>query len=195
MEQEFWKQFQQGNNDALSAIYTSYFDQLYNYGFRFTNDATLVEDSIQELFIKLMRNRNNLAVPGSVKAYLFTSIRFQLFDKLSQSRKTALQELNETTGFTADLYAEPGIILNEEENARNRKLKLALDSLTPRQREAVFLKYQEGLSYPEIADMLSLTQKATYKLIARAIQNLKSGVITLLLAALSICPGLLSAGK
>ena len=49
----------------------------------------------------------------------------------------------------------------------------ALDQLTPRQREAIFLKYQEGFSYPEIAEMMTLTQKATYKLVGRGIGVLR----------------------
>ena len=173
-EQQLWKKFQQGDQPALASIYSTYFDQLYNYGSRFTRDQLLVEDTIQELFIKLIRNRQNLAVPDSLKSYLFKALRSALFDKLEASKKYMPGDINDTVGFELVPHAEAIIVGNEEAAAQNEKLANAFLQLTPRQREAIFLKYQEGLSYPEIADLLSLSQKATYKLIGRAIQALRS---------------------
>lgn len=172
-EQELWKSYQKGDDRALSSIYSIYFDHLYNYGFRFTRDATLIEDCIQELFIKLIRNRQNLSLPVSVKAYLFRSFRSYIVDKIEQLRKRPLAEMNEMVDFNLELNQEATLISTEEADELQEKMKTALEQLTPRQREAIFLKYQEGLSYPEIAAMLSLTQKATYKLVGRAIQTLR----------------------
>ncbi|HEX7845955.1 MAG TPA: sigma-70 family RNA polymerase sigma factor [Chitinophagaceae bacterium] len=176
-EQALWKNFQEGNDKALADIYSLYFDQLYNYGFRFTHDVTLVEDCIQELFIKLIRNKQNLSLPGSVKNYLFKAFRSYLFDKMEKLKKYPSQEIHESLEFDMEPHRESAIIQGEEQEARNEQLKTALEQLTPRHREAIFLKYEEGFSYPEIAEMLSLTQKAAYKLVGRAIQTLRSVTI------------------
>ena len=175
-EPALWQSFQQGNDGALATIYSKYFDHLYNYGFKFTHDNSLVEDCIQELFIKLMRNRQNLSLPASVKNYLFKAFRSQLFDELEKLKKRPLQELQETTEFELELHRSPGSLDDGDE--RQQKLQTALAQLTPRQREAIFLKYQEGFSYPEIAEILSLTQKATYKLVGRAMQTLRSNIFS-----------------
>lgn len=173
-DKELWCQFQQGNEAALASLYSRYFDHLYNYGFKFTQDVTLVEDCIQELFIKLIRNRQNLSLPDSVKNYLFKAYRSYMFDKMEKLKKYPTQDLNESMDFELDLHRESGLIVEEEQVARGKKLNEAIQELTPRQKEAIFLRYQEGLSYPAIAEMLSLSQKATYKLIGRAIQALRS---------------------
>ncbi len=175
-EQELWKHFQQGDEKALATIYSLYFDHLYGYGFRFTHDATLVEDCIQELFIKLIRNKQNLSLPDSVKNYLFKAFRSYLFDKLGKLKKHSVQEIQESQDFELESYRESLIIKNEELGEKQGKLGKALKELTPRQREAIFLKYHEGFSYPEIAEMMKLTQKAAYKLVGRAIQVLRSAV-------------------
>lgn len=179
-EQQLWIKFQQGDENALSSIYSVYFDQLYNYGSRFTPNATLVEDCIQELFIKLIRNKANLAVPDSLKNYLFRALRSILFDHFERLNKFPSGELNEVVAFELETHAESKIISGEEQAARYEKLNAALQQLTPRQREAIFLKYQEGLSYPEIAEMLSLSQKAAYKLVGRAIQALRSMSVSII---------------
>jgi RNA polymerase sigma factor (sigma-70 family) len=171
-----WQSFQQGNDAALATIYSIYFDHLYNYGLKFTHDISLVEDCIQELFIKLMRNRQNLALPASVKNYLFKALRSQIYDELEKLKKRPLKELQESAGFELELHRVSDSVDDEDE--RHQKLQAALAQLTPRQREVIFLKYQEGFSYPEIAEILSLTQKATYKLVGRAIQTLRSNIFS-----------------
>ena len=176
-EHHLWQNFQQGDDAALASIYSFYFDHLYNYGFKFTHDALLVEDCIQELFIKLMRNRRNLAIPVSVKNYLFKAFRSQLFDELEKLKKRSADELQESTAFDLELQRHTDAH-NEEVMEQHQKLQAAITQLTPRQREVIFLKYQEGFSYPEIAEILSLTPKATYKLVGRAIQTLRSNIFS-----------------
>ena len=64
-------------------------------------------------------------------------------------------------------------------------LNKALENLTQRQKEAIFLKFYESMSYEEIAGVLNISTKATYKLVARAISELRivyqQKVITLLI--------------
>ncbi len=72
-----------------------------------------------------------------------------------------------------------------------QRLQAALDKLTARQREAIFLRFYEGLSYEEVAAVLKITVKATYKIMARSLTALKE-TLTLSLAALLVllrlCP-------
>lgn len=178
-EQGLWKQFQQGDENALSSLYSLYFDHLYNYGFKFSQDATLVEDCVQELFIKLIRNRQNLAVPDSVKNYLFKALRSYMFDKMAQLKRHTHVSDPETAAFDLEPATDAEMIDREDAAVRQRKVRQALQQLTPRQREAIFLKYHEGFSYEEIAGILSMTQKATYKLIGRAIQTLRSMAVSI----------------
>ncbi|MNE93296.1 RNA polymerase sigma factor [compost metagenome] len=46
-------------------------------------------------------------------------------------------------------------------------------SLTNRQREAIFLRFYEDLSYEEIAELLEMNLGGTYKLIYRALDRLR----------------------
>lgn len=69
------------------------------------------------------------------------------------------------------------------------RLKKALDELTPRQREAIHLKYSAGLSYEELSKVMNLNYQTSRNLIFRAIQKLRvilneNQVVVLLLVSL-----------
>jgi RNA polymerase sigma factor (sigma-70 family) len=70
----------------------------------------------------------------------------------------------------------------ESEHSQQMKIKLekALDNLTNRQREAVFLRFFEELTYEEVARLMQITIKALYKIIARALENLREAFRSLL---------------
>ncbi|WP_205511270.1 RNA polymerase sigma factor [Longitalea arenae] len=172
-EQKLWDAFRKGDDKSLEIIYRHYFDELYNYGNKWLNDISLTEDSIQDLFIKLLRTRQNLSATTSVKYYLFRAFRSIVLDKLKSKNKTGYIDEAGKTLFVFDLSPEKNMILKEEERSLQRRLTIALDALTPRQREAIFLRYIEGFSYDEVAEMMDLTTKGTYKLMARAIDALK----------------------
>lgn len=178
-EQDLWNAFVQGDANSLEILYRRYFDELYTYGNKWLNNSSLTEDSIQDLFVKLMRNRVNLSTPASVKYYLFRSFRTVVVDKMKAKNKLSFVDDPGDQHFLFELCPEQELIDHEHQDALQQKLTVALQALTPRQREAIFLRYIEGFSYKEVAEMMELTPKGTYKLMARAIEALKEHMLTL----------------
>jgi len=172
-EQKLWDAFLKGDDKSLEIIYQRYFDELYNYGNKWLNDITLTEDSIQDLFVKLLRTRQNLSSTTSIKYYLFRAFRSIVLDKLKKKNKTAYIDEAGRSLFVFELSPEKKMIMQEEMNSLQQRLSVALDALTPRQREAIFLRYIEEFSYEQVADMMNLSAKGAYKLMARAIDALK----------------------
>ncbi|OQP49953.1 RNA polymerase sigma factor [Niastella populi] len=172
-EQKLWDTFLKGNDKSLEIIYRRYFDELYNYGNKWLNDISLTEDSIQDLFVKLLRTRHNLSGTTSIKYYLFRAFRSIVLDKLKSKNKTAFLDEAGRSLFVLELSPEKKMIMQEEVRTLQKRLSNAMDALTPRQREAIFLRYMEGFSYEQVAEMMDLTAKGTYKLMARAIDALK----------------------
>lgn len=172
-EQQLWDTFLAGDDKSLELIYRRYFDELYNYGNKWLGDTSLTEDSIQDLFVKLLRTRKNLSTTTSIKYYLFRAFRSIVLDKLKATSKAGYADEAGRALFVFELSPEKKMIMQEDMKALQQRLSEALDALTPRQREAIFLRYIEGFSYEEVAGMMNLTTKATYKLMARAIDALK----------------------
>lgn len=77
-----WDDFRKGDESAFSALFTLYSDVLFRYGIKFVKDQGLVKDCIQELFIKLHKNRANLSSTNNPLLYLFKSLKNKLVDVL-----------------------------------------------------------------------------------------------------------------
>ena len=52
-----WSAFKNGSEDAFAEIYREHVKGLLNYGYKVTSDRRLIEDSIQDLFYELWKNR------------------------------------------------------------------------------------------------------------------------------------------
>ena len=84
-DRELWDSFKAGDDRAFSQIYETYADLLFSYGMRFTSNREIVRDTLQELFIKLYKNRKNLSTTDHIKFYLFCAFRHQLQNELAKS--------------------------------------------------------------------------------------------------------------
>ena len=77
-----WMRFKSGDHEALKVLYTRYYPVLYGYGCKLYGDTNTADDSIQELFLKLWKNRENLGEVAAVKPYLFKAYRRIALDQL-----------------------------------------------------------------------------------------------------------------
>lgn len=160
------------------SLYKTYFKKFFIYGRKFTADAQLVEDAIQEVFLDIWNKRQKAVEIQSPNSYYFSSFRFILFKKIKHGSQTfqLLQQEGEP-----EFSVEQKIIAGETTNEQFVKLNESLKTLTSRQKEAIFLRFYEGLPYEEVAAILNITVKATYKIMARSLAVLKEN-LTLSLA-------------
>lgn len=170
MDKQTWQNIVDGDKDAYAGIYVDYFKKFYNYGRKFTQDTLVIEDSIQEVFLDIWSKKEKMLHMGSPDGYFFSSFRYTLFKKIKQSRGIIpVNEFEEVPEFSVEYV----LIDGETHLELLQHLQTALNALTPRQREAVFLRFYQGLSYEEIAGILNITVKATYKIMARSLLSLK----------------------
>ncbi len=170
-----WEAFVSGDEQVFELVYDAFFKPLYNYGRKFTVDSELIEDAIQDLFIRFWKNRANLNKPSSLRNYLFKAFRNHLMDRLKASGRYVLGD-GEHLQFDIVQSVEQVKIGLELDHAKSLRLTKAMEQLTERQKEAVFLRFYESCSYEEIAETMDITIKATYKLMARSIDAMRSAL-------------------
>lgn len=168
-----WGSFLDGSRSAFQEIYSKFYQNLYSYGMRKLNHAELVRDCIQDLFITLWTNRNNLSRTTNIKFYLLASLRNQLIKVAAADGKWQKVEISSTDDFRIQFNPELEYIRKENLSQKAKILIEALDKLTARQKEVLYLRYFEELNYEQIADLLNLTVKGVYKLNYRAIDAMK----------------------
>jgi RNA polymerase sigma factor (sigma-70 family) len=174
-DEELWQSFKLGNEIAFGKIYDKYFNSLYNYGIKISRDKQLVKDCIQELFIELWRYKANLAHVNSIKYYLFKSLRRKLVREIQN--KGIFSDISaEEYHFEMVLPYESLIVQKQISEEQSKELLKALNSLSKRQKEAIFLKFYENLSYQEVASIMSITVKSVYKVILSGIDSLRKNL-------------------
>lgn len=170
-----WAALKKGDINALSDLYHQSYQMLYEYGMRLHPDKVLVQDSIQDLFIKLWLNRDTLSAVKRLKPYLLVALRGTVFNKLKPLRVSKTIPLKEKEhDFQMVFSAETETIKDEQALQQTRSLQHALNQLTPRQKEIIYLRYFEELEYPEIAGIMDLSVKGAYKLLSRALDSLRT---------------------
>ncbi|TMU56552.1 RNA polymerase sigma factor [Flagellimonas algicola] len=184
-DSQLWKEFQSGNEAAFAQIYRDNVPLLYNYGLKLIKDKNLVKDCIQNLFIEIWDAKHRLGNVKSIKSYLIKSLRRKVISETVRSRR-----LHDNAKFTITseqiVQAKAHSLAEKQEfDLQKQHLKEAVKKLTDRQREIIYLKYYALLSYAEIAEIMSLSNKGTYKLMGRAIHFLRKymGAIPLLIVS------------
>jgi RNA polymerase sigma factor (sigma-70 family) len=173
-----WLALKKGSEAAFEQLYDSYFPKLYNYGMRICQDKALVKDSIQNVFVEIWQKRDGLSEVTSVKYYLFTCLRRRLIKELSKNnRQMHNGQLEENYCFEVSLSHEFLLITSQVSSENLERLQQAFESLTRRQKEAIFLRFYENMDYEHIAAMLSMKEvKYARTLIYRALDVLKGSI-------------------
>ena len=184
-ETELWLQVKRSDEKALSYFYVHYYKKLFNYGSRFVTDRAIAEDAIQEIFIDLWNKRSALTEIRNTQQYLYRCLRNKIADKLS-TFSHRIQPDDNLIRFELDL-SHKSHYLNEQidKDIKTRLINLVA-SLPPKEKEAIFLIYFDGLSYVEAASIMSLKVKTVYNLIHLAIAKLKGNRETLIYSLFSL---------
>ncbi len=173
-QQELFARISQGDEDALSSLFLDFYDPLLHYGCRITQRHELVEECIQELFIYLFEAGHRLGAVENVRAYLYLALRRRLLDKIQREPSYGLWERRPADRTDIQFSAADLLIKREEEQAMSENLLRALNRLSWRQREAVYLRYYNGLSTHEIAEIMGVAKQTVLNTLYQALQKLRS---------------------
>lgn len=169
-----WEAFKGGNEEAFKYIYDTKVYALYSYGHRITSDNGLVEDCIQDLFADLWEKKDRLSSTNSIKFYLFKALRRRLLRRLTQENRTKTDTFPED--FQITLSQEAWLIAQQISKARLERLSQAMEKLSKRQKEIIYLKYYENLSFEEISATMAISVEATYNTLYKAIKSLRNSM-------------------
>ncbi len=169
---QLWERFKTGDKAALTHIYKTYADVLFNYGCQFTACHELIKDAIQDLFIDLINHQESLGGTNSIKYYLFKCLRNRLVRTLTKSSKFCEATIEQQAQFTISVTPELILINRQIDEQKRNLIRKKLNDLPPLQREALLLFYYEGLSYDQISNILGIKVKSARALIYRSLHTM-----------------------
>jgi len=173
-DKKTWDAFRDGNQAAFAHIYQAYFQPLYNYGRKFSSDDALIGDTLQQLFTELWQRRNRLGSTNQIRNYLYKSFRRALLKSLAKHAKS--NPSTNSLPFSIYLSHEAHLIQQQHTEKQVAGLQQAVSQLTEKQREVVYLKFYDGLTYAEISEVMEITPAQAHDFMYKALKALRKNM-------------------
>lgn len=176
-EQINWQKFLEGTQQALAEIFLRYHDDLFRYGLKLTGNKEMVKDCIQDLFLKLWKNRRSIKTIQTIKPYLFKSLRHHIIDSL-ELQKSNLTVDDDILSSMQISYSHEEFIINEQVSEQSRLQVInAINKLPTRQREAIYLRYFEDLDFETIAQIMEMNVQSVRNILQRGMQLMRDQML------------------
>lgn len=168
---DWWNAFKKGEREAFDNLFRRYYPVLFQFGSKICTDREMLEDSIQDLFIELWQSQSATPVQ-SVKAYFFKALKYKLFRQI-RLQNQQVKKLGAADQLSFTLPHEHFIVSGEEEARLTRQMHLAIDRLPARQKEIVYLRIYQGLSYEEISEVMGINYQVARNLFYQSVKSLR----------------------
>lgn len=171
-----------GDEKAFETLFWEYNTHVYHFIYSLLYEKSLAEDLTQTVFLKIWEKRDTIDPEQGFDAYLFTIAR-NLVYKETQNRLLSEKFMQTVQAQLSDADS----LMEEKIDAESLReyINGLVEELPPSRREIFRLSRNEHLSYREIAERLSISEKTVETQLNRALRFLREKLSShYLLAAL-----------
>ncbi|HTM43305.1 MAG TPA: sigma-70 family RNA polymerase sigma factor [Polyangiaceae bacterium] len=165
-----------GDDQALSTLLSKHASSIYRFGLKMCGDPEDARDVMQETLLAAAKGVREFRGASSFLTWLYTVARSFCIKKRRASKFAPAQTISLNAQDVDPNIPAPGA--GADEAASTRELQLALDrafaSLDPAQREVLILRDVEGLTAPEVAEVLGLSVEAVKSRLHRGRAQLRT---------------------
>lgn len=164
---------QRGERGAFKAIYERYRDRLNNLIFYSLGDSLWAEDVLQIVFIKIYKGLPGFRFEASPSTWMY---RIALNECLNQQQRRGAAHVpfEEILGSDDEFDRAALPDLAHAAGQRREIIRQAVMELSPKLRSVIVLKYIEGLSYDEMAQVLECSPGTVASRLSRALRHLEA---------------------
>ncbi len=159
-------------NESFSSLYNMYVHDLLSYGISLGFDEETCRDVVHDVFYKILKERNKFIGVKNITSYLFVTYRNHLRNIYKNDARIS-QCAFEDIPFSTEVTVLDSLIDEEDTEKLKNTVDRLLNSLTPRQREAIYLRYMQEMEYEEIALLLEMNVNSVRRLVFRGISHLR----------------------
>jgi RNA polymerase sigma-70 factor, ECF subfamily len=159
-----------GDYGSFNRLFVRYYGRLCTYVEKITNNDSVSEDIVQELFIKLWTDREKIEVRENIAGYLFKSSKNAALNYLKSER-------NKNIALERTLFDKPNTYDDESEyDEFLSALEKCINQLPARSKQVFLLHRFDGLKQKEISEKLNISVQTIKNQIWKSLQFLKSCV-------------------
>ena len=169
-----WTNLKNGDEKSFSLLFERYYSSLVSYGNSLSPFAEKVQDCIQDVFTDIWVYRNSLQSSVVVKAYLLSSVRKRIARLNERDHIFRKAASTDALAFLLEFSVENDLL--DDDYATKEKvthLNKLLNDLPARQKEALYLRYHQGLNVEQIAEMLDVNYQSASNLLHRGLLTLR----------------------
>ncbi|SFD93608.1 RNA polymerase sigma factor [Spirosoma endophyticum] len=171
--QQLWQEYRSGDMYALAKIMQSYYSDLFHWGMRLHTDRDFVKDCIQEVFMNLWKLQKSINSVDNVRSYLLVVLKTHILRELANKHRSFKSTLSDDYSFSVEFAADIQLIEEENEVYKIRKLEHVINNLPERQKELIYLRFYQDLSFEQIADVMHLGRQSVYNLLQKSLNSLR----------------------
>jgi RNA polymerase sigma-70 factor (ECF subfamily) len=169
----------QGDHDAFRTLFEAHKDKVYSIALRYSGDSATAMDVAQETFVKLMSSIRQFRGDSSFESWLYRLVVNCCMDH--QRRKRRLIPLMDDL---LSIFSSPNESVLHEllRNEKEKQVQDVVAKLSPEHKMVVVLRYTEGLSYEDIAEILGCSRgtvasrlNRAHKVLERRLSHLRKG--------------------
>jgi RNA polymerase sigma-70 factor (ECF subfamily) len=159
-----------GDPDALDTLLRQYQPRIYRFGMRMCGDEEDAKDVLQETLFAAARSLHGFRGSSSLSTWLYSIARGFCIKKRRRSKFEPEEEVSLDSESPALAVPDPGPALDEALANREveRAVEAAIRALKPAYREVLLLRDVEGLTAPEVAEVLGIRIEAVKSRLHRA---------------------------
>ena len=161
-----------GDREAFNQIFRRYYTPLLRFCIRFVADADTAAEIVQDLFVKLWPNREQMVFTSGFEPYMLRAVRNASITYINKERQHA--EANEKMYVAESDENDPSEML--QSNNLEASYRHVLSTMPEKRREVFLASRFEGLKYSEIAEKLGMSQKTVEAHMSAAIKQLREGL-------------------
>lgn len=179
----------EGDQDAFHELYKQYADQLQNYIWRITADELAAEGILQEIFLRVWLNRDELTELNNFKAWVFTIATNETMRFLR--KKITYRQLLQKSATAVPMQQTITPDLEYDMVELRRLIQLAVDRLSPQRRLIFSMSRDQGMKPSRIAAELDLSVSTVKNSLSTALKEIRAylrdaGIIINILVILNI---------
>ncbi|MFH0761637.1 MAG: RNA polymerase sigma-70 factor [Bacteroidota bacterium] len=168
-------------------LFKMHYSRLCAYANLFLNDPDASEDIVQDVFLKLWKNRKELSISTTIQSYLFRAVRNGCMNMIDHILvREAYKVVNEEEIRRAEQEPINETMVSELE----QRIRETIELLPEERRKIFLLSRFEGLKYREIADKLNISVKTVENQMYQALRFLRERLVQYLPLILFIFKGL-----
>ncbi|NNF35324.1 MAG: sigma-70 family RNA polymerase sigma factor [Saprospiraceae bacterium] len=159
-------------NDEIVSLFNDEYDRLLGIGSGLCHDRQLIEDCIQDLFLKFCQNRELILNANNPQSYLTVSLRREVLRKLKAKTE---EEYDSSKLIDLSVPSYEDLLIKSQTTIQSSiQIKKAFKVLSKSEKTILTMRFYRSMSYDEIANRLGVSKRTVYNQIHTSIKKIRS---------------------